>query len=618
MKFRHDINLLRAVAVILVVLYHFSVPGFSAGYIGVDIFFVISGYLITGIISTAGPQFSYLSFYKSRARRILPALIFLCVVLMLYGWFKFSPSVYANAALHTVSSLLFFSNFIYWGEHGYFDVASHGKWLLHTWSLSVEWQFYLIYPLLISLAVKWFSKKYLKYFIALTCLISFGLCWFFSEQEQSSAFYLLPMRAWEMLVGGLAFYWSVEKRGDVLKIITLLGLLSFAFFNGEIGNWPGVVSTVPVLLAFLFISFKSTKFNFTGGRFFSFIGEISYSFYLWHWPFAILSYGMSWEYKATALLAAFSISCFSYYFVENPFRKNKNIFPIALGVLLVLATFASVVYFKDGIPSRSRSDVVAIDKERKNKNPLSEKCNVYPKNTSVFPACIYGGDGKRVALIVVGDSHSNAIVTAVAQAFGPTSGGVLFMGADGCRPLISWHSEYFKDCANYNEQVMERLTNKYSTIPVLVISRTTSALLAVPPGIVGSTPSSDPNFSERYLSLYKESLCRLSVNRKVYVLGQIPEMPNSVPDNLISSINAGVDNTAYSSVSEYRARHAVLNRMLDSAAKGCGVTYLDVIPYMCEAGKCNGVEKGLPLYYDDTHLTESGNKKLVPLFKRVF
>lgn len=618
MKFRDDINFLRAIAVLLVVLYHFSVPGFSAGYIGVDIFFVISGYLMTGMILTAGPNFSYIGFCLSRARRIMPALIFLCLCLLLYGWFEFSPSKYSSAALHAVGSLLFYSNFIYWGESGYFDVASHGKWLLHTWSLSVEWQFYLVYPLLIAFATRLIGLKYVKYFLASLCVLSFFLCLYLSKSDQSAAFYLLPTRAWEMLVGGMAFYWSTTRSGAFVKLGALLGLLGFSFFMGQITNWPGISTLFPVSMAFLFISFSQSKISFSGGRLFGFIGNVSYSFYLWHWPFSVLAFGMGWGYKISAMLIAFAISCFSYYFVERAFRVNKALFPIAVAALIVLASAASYVFFQNGVPTRASTNVVKIDKERNNKNPRSVKCNVYPKKTDTFPGCIYGGDGKRVALVVVGDSHSNAIVTAVAEAFGPASGGVLFMGADGCRPLIPWHSDYFQDCAAYNQRVIDRLNETYLNVPVLVISRTTSAMMGVPPGYVGGVSSTDAGFVDMYLSSYKNALCGLAKSRKVYVLGQIPEMPGNVPDLLIQSIKADTSRDIYSTSSDYMYRHSRLLSMLESAVEDCGVAYLDVLPYMCEDGKCSGTYRGLPIYYDDTHLTEYGNRKLVPLFKKVF
>jgi len=158
--FRADINGLRAVAVLAVVLYHFGVAGFSGGFVGVDVFFVISGYLMSRIILAplAEQRFSVLRFYLARARRIFPALAVLGALLLAYGWFALSPMDYKLLAKHAGASLLFFSNQVYWKESGYFDADAHEKWLLHTWSLSVEWQFYLLYPLLIVAVHRLFRR----------------------------------------------------------------------------------------------------------------------------------------------------------------------------------------------------------------------------------------------------------------------------------------------------------------------------------------------------------------------------------------------------------------------------------------------------------------------------
>ena len=202
--FREDINGLRALAVVVVVLYHFGIPGFTGGFIGVDVFFVISGFLMTRIIITSMEKgnFSILSFYIARAKRILPALLFLCFILMILGWF-FLPSIeYDNLAIHVISAIYFLSNIKFWREAGYFDVSSHEKWLLHTWSLSVEWQFYLLLPLFIVLFWRYFGAKGVAISLLVAGVCSLLLSSLLVNFSSSAAFYLLPTRGWEMLAGG--------------------------------------------------------------------------------------------------------------------------------------------------------------------------------------------------------------------------------------------------------------------------------------------------------------------------------------------------------------------------------------------------------------------------------
>ncbi|HDC4429464.1 TPA: acyltransferase, partial [Enterobacter asburiae] len=164
MKFRHDINGLRAIAVMAVVLFHFNPSMLPGGFIGVDVFFVISGFLMTSIIvgGINNNSFNIAKFYCARANRIIPALSVLCITLLIFGWFNLTPSDYKMLAKHAASSIGFISNIIYMGETGYFDASSHEKWLLHTWSLSVEWQFYIFYPLLIILLKKFISLESIK------------------------------------------------------------------------------------------------------------------------------------------------------------------------------------------------------------------------------------------------------------------------------------------------------------------------------------------------------------------------------------------------------------------------------------------------------------------------
>ena len=211
-SFRTDINGLRAWAVMAVILYHFGIPGFTGGFVGVDVFFVISGYLMTGIIisklenSSGGEGFSIIGFYIARARRIIPALLALCAILLLGGWFALPASEYRLLATHVISSLGFFSNIKFWSEGGYFDVGSHDKWLLHTWSLSVEWQFYLILPLMLAFVWKIRpGRQSANLLIIATFVASLAFCIVHTSVDPSASFYLLPTRAWEMLAGGIVY-----------------------------------------------------------------------------------------------------------------------------------------------------------------------------------------------------------------------------------------------------------------------------------------------------------------------------------------------------------------------------------------------------------------------------
>lgn len=207
MEFRKDINGLRAIAVLSVLCYHFGLPGFTGGFVGVDVFFVISGFLMTGIIVTGLEKgdFSVWSFYAARVRRIVPALMALCITLLVLGWFWLSPADYTAFGKHAANALIFNSNFKFKREAGYFDSFSQDKWLLHTWSLSLEWQFYLLLPILLLVLWRWRSRRVLYVALGLLAALSLAVSIIATPSHAAFSFFLLPARAWELLAGSLAF-----------------------------------------------------------------------------------------------------------------------------------------------------------------------------------------------------------------------------------------------------------------------------------------------------------------------------------------------------------------------------------------------------------------------------
>lgn len=305
MSFRYDINGLRAIAVIGVVLFHFNESWMPGGFAGVDVFFVISGYLMTGIIFRGiTKDFSIFKFYIARANRIIPALAALCIGILIFGWFYLTPTDYKSLGKHVASSLGFVSNIVYWRESGYFDASSHEKWLLHTWSLSTEWQFYIIYPLLLVTLKKFVTVEQLKLTVLLATIFGFIFCVFTTYMWPNPAYYLLPTRAWEMMVGGIAYLYPLtikNERKKYLEFFSLALIVSSYFIITKDNLWPGYLAIIPVLGSFLLIQAQSNRSNITGNIFFQKIGTWSYSIYLWHWPmvvaiyfFLFLSYTLFW------------------------------------------------------------------------------------------------------------------------------------------------------------------------------------------------------------------------------------------------------------------------------------------------------------------------------------
>ena len=322
MTFRPDINGLRAIAVLAVLLFHFNSEWLPGGFAGVDVFFVISGYLMTAIILNGihNNKFNLFKFYLSRANRIIPPLAVLCLAVGLWGYFFLPVYDFRVVGRDIVGSLTFTSSIIFGLKQDYFEGSSN--FLLHTWSLSTEWQFYIIYPVLLLLVHRYLGNKHLKTALLIGFVISFAISIYGTAKFPSAAYYVLPTRAWEMLAGGLAYIFPVTLSRLKCKVVELLGLLlivvSYAIIN-EDTPWPGYTAFLPVLGAYLVILANSESSIFTNNKLFQLIGKWSYSIYLWHWPIAV---GLTYYYVDERLVyAGFLISILlgylSYQFIES-------------------------------------------------------------------------------------------------------------------------------------------------------------------------------------------------------------------------------------------------------------------------------------------------------------
>lgn len=444
MLFRKDINGLRAIAVIAVVLFHFNASWMPGGFAGVDVFFVISGFLMTGIIfrGLEKDNFSILSFYIARANRIIPALAVLCLVLLVIGWFYLTPLDYKALGKHVGGSLSFLSNIVYNGESGYFDSSSHEKWLLHTWSLSTEWQFYIIYPLVLVAMRKLISLQALKKSILAGTLIGFILCVVITFYTPSSAYYLLPARAWEMMIGGVAYLYPFsiqEKRKQQLEWLGLTLIISSYFFISKDNPWPGYLAILPVVGTFLVIQAQRSDSLITGNIVFQKLGTWSYSIYLWHWPLVVAIYYLSLNEAFIYLGMTLSVvlGFLSNKYIERiKFRNDfSNLFsylkckPAYMAILVGM--IGSAVFLSSGLDLNYRKGASTPQAKFLNQyeqalKNLNEsywlKCNTYHSlnndNTlATDPTCVEKKGAGGVFLW--GDSHSEALSFGLRQLLQP-------------------------------------------------------------------------------------------------------------------------------------------------------------------------------------------------------
>lgn len=655
--FRSDINGLRAWAVMAVVLYHFGVEGVTGGFQGVDVFFVISGFLMTGLVVSgleeSGREFSLTAFYLARARRIFPALVVLCLGLMLMGWWLLPAPDYRKLADHASLSMLFLSNLKYLREAGYFDTLSHEKWLLHTWSLSVEWQFYLLFPLL----VKWLwrlkpSVQALQGAVWVLLLASFVASVGVTSVIAGQAFYLLPTRAWEMLAGGMVFFFQSRislflndahygKRLGCSLYWAGFGLI-FAGIWCFSGNdpWPGWRAAFPVAGAALVLLARRDKALLTDHPLFQWMGDRSYSIYLWHWPFVVVLNYLDFLSNAWAVtggvLVSLALGALSYRCVELPSRKSLAAMPRkkaswwTLSWIVIPLCLTSWVLIKKGIPGRVSPASELVLQERNNSNPRDRECHVSTGTTS--PGCVYGG--LNVKAIVIGDSHANAIVNAVAQARAYASDGVLEWSYSACPVLMNakivpGKFDSSHQCHSFMTGVIRRLDEGYEGIPVVLISRWAQYAMGrnekpseanIPYVYFGETVS--PAFTPEFMAIYANDLvktvCHIAVRRKVFLLRPVPEMGVEVPERLARAAIWGGEMDVRVPMAKHMKRQKWIWDAQDRAQKECGAEILDSTSSLCHDGECHGAKESRSLYFDDDHLSEHGNRLLVPLFGRVF
>ncbi|HMY42106.1 MAG TPA: acyltransferase family protein [Chitinophagales bacterium] len=427
MKFRTDISFLRALSVVIVLLFHFHVPGFSGGFIGVDVFFVISGFLMTMIVLKGFENNSYtlIGFYKRRINRLVPALATLLLFVLLISVFLFlEPDLKQNAKLTGLASL-FVSNIYFFKYLNYFNPS--GNILIHTWSLGVEWQFYLFYPLILMALKSTYFKNPKTFWLVLSTLtiISFLIAVLVGSYSTNFIFYMLPARYWELSIGGLAYGlgnydWKINEKSK--KTIVLIAIFLIIVCNSAISEsnlWPSVLTLIPILATFIILSLN-INFPFFNYPIIRFFGNISYSLYLWHWPWYILFryFGfISWE--SIVLVAFLSIvsAYLSYKFIEN----NKKITNVKFSLLFLglICSLSALFFIKPKITEKLsiyqsekfkigsyRFDYIETKQKDAQFNPtgcfISNQDAIKDYNKPICLTC----DSTKKNILLIGDSHA--------------------------------------------------------------------------------------------------------------------------------------------------------------------------------------------------------------------
>ena len=659
MNYRPDIDGLRAIAVLAVVLFHVFPEVLPGGFTGVDIFFVSSGYLISSILleNLAAGHFSLWDFYGRRIRRIFPPLIAVLLACLAFGWFALFPKEYWALGKHTVGGASFLSNFFFWQEAGYFDNAADTKPLLHLWSLAIEEQFYIVWPLLLWLG--WKARSSILWICIGIALASFALnLWgIYGAHDLTAAFYSPQTRFWELLIGALLAITTshakehptqftaralslCKQHANVLSCAGLLSIVIGVILIHKTDGFPGAWALLPTLGALLLLaSGPQGLINriLLSNKLMIGVGLISYSLYLWHWPilsFLRITEGQIplWWIRVGGVVAAFILATLTYFLIERPIRFGKYLKAktISLIVLMVLIGVAGYnIYSRDGLGFRNsiRSYDLSKNEGGDYGRPLDSdgSCKdffgiqLHNPNT-----CITNSEYPEI--LIIGDSHAMALSNAIFNNLVPKK--AVLVAAHTC-PLLKGmqiKQNGFTtnlQCEKMPELILKILSEIKTIKTILITTRGPYYFSGQNTKTKGA--SNIQIVSQDFNNVSQEELffigtTKLMTDLKetkkgIIYLIDVPELKKD-PENCFSKRPISISNwriddckAAISEVLERQSEYRIIINKLQSQFPN--FIYIDSIDEFCDKNYCYANDKSGSWYHDDNHVSTNGSKKLL-------
>lgn len=663
MQYRRDIDGLRAVAVLPVVLFHANLPGLSGGFVGVDVFFVISGFLITSIITREMEtgRFSLWTFYERRARRILPALTVVMLATLAVGALILLPSEFADLGRSTLATALFASNMYFMAVLDYFGPAAEYTPLLHSWSLAVEEQFYLFFPPLLALVLARGPRRRAFWLLLVLSGGSLGAAIYVLPAKPEWVFYALPFRAWELGAGALLALgtWPRIPHAAVrngLGIAALLAILGPVFLYTHHTAFPGLAAVPPVLGAcvLIYLGFAPAASDAASPQASALplatrllshpalvgIGLISYSLYLWHWP--VMAYGRLLLGRATlplgvgmvTVVLSLGLAWLSCRYIERPFRGTSGVLPKrnqafwGAGVtLLLLIALGAGLHLSRGLPTRMPASSVAFYAAKEDRNPRRPECF---NQSDDAPLCTLGAPrapDQPQDFLFWGDSHADAIMPGLTRAAHISGQSGLFAGHPACLPVRELRRQpENKSCSTHNAKIWQLLETR-TDLPLVILSARWS-LSAEGSRYQGETgadvvldwagTSAPPTAGHTNAELLQAGLVATvsaiqATGRKVVILGPVPEIGWDVPTRLARSALLGLPAPHAPSRADFEARSQRTTSVLAHVAAQTGARYVPLDDVFCTDTRCQiQSPDGQLLYVDDDHISRFAAETLLP------
>ncbi len=647
MKYRKEIDGLRAVAVLPVLFFHADFNFFSGGFLGVDVFFVISGFLITSILlkDISQHRFSLLYFYERRARRIMPALLFMGLGTLVFAYVAMPRHLFKDFGMSLANVYTFTSNIYFQLTSGYFSTVADQKPLLHTWSLAVEEQYYLFFPLLLLLLYKRVNKHVLNIIVVLLVLSLLTSHFLTQAGYNNASFYLITSRAWELFAGSVLAFTQIStfsKNSVIRESMGVLGLLmllvSFVVFDKD-DSLPGFYSLIPVVGTMLIIVF-ATSTTYVGKllaqKWLVFTGLISYSLYLWHQPIlAFLKLKTVGHPSAVALslglAVSFCIAIISWKYIEAPFRdkaktSSKFVFTFSVVGIMLSITAGLYIHQNKGLPDRFSNQLEYSDIGY---SPKRKACHTagtdYLKPSE---ACRYF-EGNEVTWAVLGDSHGVELAYALATELQEKNEAVLHLTNSACPAAAFMKLRSPKGCGNWSRDAIETLVNDKKIDKVVIIYRHSlhyfgdhlSSYPELPQknriNFVDKSKRKEHrnNIREYYWNSYRKTVETLvQANKKVFVVYPVPELPLSIK-NMIAPVTIFSEKPTLNpvkavSLEYYNRRNRYVLNKLNTLNYGENLFAVKPDEIFCDELFCSAAKNNRSYYADDDHLSVFGASKL--------
>jgi peptidoglycan/LPS O-acetylase OafA/YrhL len=616
--YRGDIDGLRAIAVLGVVLYHAFPTLIIGGFTGVDVFFVISGYLISANIykSAEAGRFSIVDFYRRRIRRIFPSLVLVMVACLGFGWFALFPNEYAQLGKQTALGTGFVSNIGFFRESGYFDVSSITKPLLHLWSLGVEEQFYIAWPFIVLLL--WRFGRFFPMAALAIAVVSLFASLAVIHTNQPAAFYLPQYRFWELAAGAILAY-AARNGWRAPTITAWLGVFVVAVsyaFSPDGPSFPGYWAILPVFGACLVILSTPEGWinqKVLGNRVARFIGLVSFPFYLWHWPllsFAniVLGAELSWRIRVVAVAAAFALACLTYFFIERPLRFSKSRY-VTVGLVIAITCtglFGWLSFSNGGFLKRD-----TVVKQDEINSLLVGTTWKYTKNdlcVSLYASTFrYFCSQEKTApptVMLMGNSYANHLYGGLVENPRFNKQNILSYGS--CQP-----DGVQTDCFTYEKIIEENPSIRYVIFSSLWPRLDQNGL---PVDMITGEPVED-NGQSRYEEFLNKKIDFLEKHGITIILFKPKPEVIYEPRTCFSRPFAPASNECMVSVKDADDQQRGIIRIIDKVvARHPKVYVFEQNPLFCDEDSCSLIKDGLPLLRDFRHYSEFGSRLIIERF----